>query len=166
MPLQFTENNSGASRLNFNANPRSRMASIVSLPWDYVTGKPGIVLYDEQSLTADQQAQARQNIGIDLNVVLTLQSAGGTVSVANTTRGYRCTSGVASALTFNLGAAADRADKPFTVALDGANPVSYVITVDFFGAETCRGAGSFVFGSPYQVVTFYPREDGSGFYIG
>lgn len=67
MPIQFTENKSGASRLNFNANPRSRMASIVSVGWDNVTGKPSFpyVQYDtDQGLTAAQQEQARENVGL------------------------------------------------------------------------------------------------------
>lgn len=47
----------------FQGNRNARMASVSTLSWDYITGKPGIVLYDPQSLTSDQKRQARENIG-------------------------------------------------------------------------------------------------------
>lgn len=94
------------------------------------------------------------------------RATSGTVTVSATDRGYRVTSGVSGALTFNLPAVAGRKGAPFTVALDGADPITYSITVDFAGAETCRGAGSYTFGSPYEVVTFWPRADGTGWWIG
>ena len=97
---------------------------------------------------------------------LPAQAAAGTVTVSATARGYRCTSGVNGALTFNLPAAANRKGAPFTVALDGADPTTYSITVDFDGSELCRGAGSYTFSSPYEVVTFYPYADGTGWWIG
>lgn len=93
-----------------------------------------------------------------------VQDAAGTIDVADDTRGYRVTSGVNGALTFNLGSSANRG--PFTVALDGADPNTYAITVAFAGSQTCRGASSFTFSAPYEVVTFNPRDDGTGWWIG
>jgi hypothetical protein len=45
MPLQFQENRTPGARLNFNANPRARMASVVSIDWDHITDKPGDIGY-------------------------------------------------------------------------------------------------------------------------
>jgi hypothetical protein len=42
MPLQFIENKSSGARLNFQANPRSQMASTVSVDWNNVTNQPSI----------------------------------------------------------------------------------------------------------------------------
>jgi hypothetical protein len=65
MPLQFTENRS-STRINFSTAPRPAMASVVSLTWGNVTGKPGMVLYDsEQGLSESEEAQGRENIGFD-----------------------------------------------------------------------------------------------------
>jgi hypothetical protein len=93
-------------------------------------------------------------------------TAAGTYDVDDVHRGYQVEATVAGNVTFNLGPSADRLDLPFTVALVGADPTTHTITVDFDGSETCRGAGAFVFESPYQVVTFYPLAAGGGYYIG
>jgi hypothetical protein len=93
-------------------------------------------------------------------------TADGTVNVADDVRGYQVEDTVAGDVTFNLGPSGDRNDVPFTVALVGADPITYVIKVVFDGSEECRGEGEFVFTAPYQVVTFYPLAAGGGYYIG
>jgi hypothetical protein len=66
MPLNFT----------FNGDGRARMGSVVSVDWDYVTDKPGLVLYDEQTLTSAQKEQARDNIGAARNDIFNVKDYG------------------------------------------------------------------------------------------
>lgn len=97
--------------------------------------------------------------------LLTLISAAGSYSLSATSQGYRIQA-ISGNVTINVGTCAGRNSLPFTVAIDGFDPVNNTLTVNFQTGEGPRGSDTYTFESPYQVSTFYPTENNAHFYIG
>jgi len=85
MALQFTENRQRRSSLSFSTNARARMASITSVTWTSVTGKPDVLL-DNANIGAIDDLTGTgilSRTGIDTWALRSLTSPAAGVTITN-----------------------------------------------------------------------------------
>lgn len=93
-------------------------------------------------------------------------TAGGTVDVPDGTIGYSIQATVASTLTINLPAAADRSDLGFFIVDVGGVLFTYNATLVCAGSDTIQGQSTFIMDNNYETAVLYPVTNAAGDYIG
>lgn len=158
MALQWTPNPRAAGRLSIAANQRARMASVFSIDWDHVTGKPDFpVLYQplDSELTAIAGLTSAANKGLYFTGTATastfdLTAVARTLLAQTTQASMRSTGlGLGTAATKDTGTSGTNVP-----LLDGANTWS--------ASQTFSSAiNSFGIGGAVSTSTSYIRLNGS-----
>jgi hypothetical protein len=139
--LQFTPNPRASGNLAITANARARMSSIVSVGWNFVTGKPNFDLLYQPISAAGTDYQ---------------MTSGASVSVPNDARTFRVNKTVGSATTLIMPAALNVTVQDIVIVDWKDDAGTNNITLTLFGSEKINGLSSWTIAGDSGSVRLRP----------